>query len=317
MTDTEAETTTAGAFCALADWGTSNFRLWVVDRAGNVLGRRQSDEGLLACADGRFAAVLESHLAALGASADLPVAITGMAGARTGWREAPYVETPAPLDALYRQAVTPEGVTRPVFILPGVCQRTTGPFDVMRGEETQLAGAVGSGLADGIFCLPGTHSKWVELKGGRIATFRTVMTGELFDLLSRHSILRHSIGDDLAFTADDRGFSDGVTEALAEGFALTAHLFSIRAAGLLGGDAPKPAARLSGMLIGAEIAATRTFLPQGMIVHLVGSARLTALYGRALEIAGTQSRLLDGEDLVRKGLFAAASSLFQSSEVSR
>ncbi len=305
----------AGAgFCALADWGTSNFRLWLVDDTGKVLGKRQSDEGLLACADGRFANVLESHLSALGAAPDLPVVIAGMAGARTGWREAPYVETPASLDALYRQAVSPAGVNRPVFILPGVCQRDTGPFDVMRGEETQLAGAVETGLSNGVFCLPGTHSKWVLLTGGRIAAFRTVMTGELFDLLSKQSILKHSIGEDLAFTADDPDFLAGVTEALGDGFSLTAHLFSIRAAGLLGGRATSAAARLSGMLIGAEIAGMKSFMQHNTPVRLIGSSRLTALYGKALEVTGARSAVLDGDELVRKGLFAAAQALFQNSE---
>lgn len=305
----------AGAgFCALADWGTSNFRLWLVDNNGNVLGKRQSDEGLLACADGRFANVLESHLSALGAAPDLPVVIAGMAGARTGWREAPYVETPASLDALYRQAVSPAGVNRPVFILPGVCQRDTGPLDVMRGEETQLAGALETGLSNGVFCLPGTHSKWVLLTGGRIAAFRTVMTGELFDLLSKQSILKHSIDQNHPFTADDPGFLGGVTEALGDGFSLTAHLFSIRAAGLLGGGATSAAARLSGMLIGAEIAGMKSFMQDNTTVHLIGSSRLTALYGKALEITGARSSVLDGDELVRKGLFAAAKALFQKSE---
>jgi len=313
--NSRAQDKPAGAgFCALADWGTSNFRLWLVDDDGNVLGRRQSDEGLLACADGRFANVLESHLSALGAAPDLPVVIAGMAGARTGWREAPYVETPASVDALHRQAVSPAGIHRPVFILPGVCQRTTGPFDVMRGEETQLAGAVETGLSNGVFCLPGTHSKWVLLTDGRIAVFRTVMTGELFDLLSRQSILKHSIDQNQPFTADDPGFLGGVTEALGDGFSLTAHLFSIRAAGLLAGDATSAGARLSGMLIGAEIAGMKSFMPQNTTVHLIGSSRLTALYGKALEIPGARSAVLDGDGLVRKGLFAAAKALFLNSE---
>ncbi|MHB0952452.1 MAG: 2-dehydro-3-deoxygalactonokinase [Allorhizobium sp.] len=314
MNSRARDTAASAVFCALADWGTSNFRLWLVDNNGNVLGKRQSDEGLLACADGRFAKVLESHLSALGAAPDLPVVIAGMAGARTGWREAPYMETPASLDALYRQAVSPAGVIRPVFILPGVCQRDTGPFDVMRGEETQLAGAVETGLSDGVLCLPGTHSKWVLLTGGRIAAFRTVMTGELFDLLSKQSILKHSINQNQPFTADDPGFLDGVTEALGDGFSLTAHLFSIRAAGLLGGGATSAAARLSGMLIGAEIAGMKSFMQYNTTVHLIGSSRLTALYGKALEITGARSSVLDGDELVRKGLFAAAKALFQKSE---
>ena len=121
------------AFCALADWGTSNFRLWLVDRDGNVLGERQSDEGLSAVTDRRFEAVLESHMTALGASGDIGVVAAGMVGARSGWVEAAYAETPATLGDLHAHAVSP-AAARPVYILPGLCQKTPGAFDVMRGE---------------------------------------------------------------------------------------------------------------------------------------------------------------------------------------
>lgn len=295
---------------ALVDWGTSNLRVWLVDAAANVLGERQSPEGMGTLSPDRFAGVLEGHLAALGAEPDLPAVIAGMAGARAGWIEAPYVETPAGLTDLHRQAASAPGIDRDVRILPGVCQRRAGAEDVMRGEETQLLGAVASGLSDALFCLPGTHSKWVSLDGGRISHFTTVMTGELFQLISRQSILRLSIGEGRA-AAEHPAFGQAVEEALAGDFSLTSRLFSIRAQALLSGaDEASAASRLSGLLLGAEIAAMRPRLGQGQRVQLIGSGALTELYVAALTLAGVQTVSLDGGELVRKGLFSAARALF-------
>ena len=302
------------AFCALADWGTSNFRLWLVDYDGNVLGERESDQGLSAVTDGRFETVLESHLTALGAAGNIGVVAAGMVGARSGWREAAYAETPTLLTDLHAHAVSP-AAARPVYILPGLCQKTTGAFDVMRGEETQLAGAVASGLTDGVFCLPGTHAKWAELSGGRVMRFQTVMTGELFSLISRQSILRLSIDAGSHTLPDDPVFEAAVEEAFDDGFSLPASLFSIRAASLL--SQPKPgdaAARLSGLLIGAEVAGVRSYLSAAGPIHLVGSSALNPLYAKALLLAGKTTAVLDGGELVRKGLLSAAHKLFPSSQ---
>jgi 2-dehydro-3-deoxygalactonokinase len=302
---------TTSPFAALVDWGTSNLRIWLTDSQGVVIGERQSAEGMGSLDKAAYPAVLEGHLTALGASQDLPVVIAGMAGARTGWREAPYVETPAPLVGLFQHAVQPEGVNRPVYILPGVCQRKGGAYDVMRGEETQLAGALEQGLDNALFCLPGTHSKWALVENGQISRFSTVMTGELFNLISRQSILRLSVPEDGDAEADPEIFDAAVTQALEPGFALTSILFSIRAEGLLASDTKtNPAARLSGLLIGAEIAAIRDDLLRHGRAYLIGTGKLTRLYARALSKAGGEAVLLDGGLLVRRGLLASALSLF-------
>ena len=128
---------------AAVDWGTSSFRLWLVDGAGRALAERRSDEGMMAAARSGFAAVLHAHLAALSAPPDLPVIICGMAGARQGWVEAGYVDTPAPLAAIPAGAVIVPEKSRDVRILPGIAQRDRDAPDVMRGEETQLLGALG------------------------------------------------------------------------------------------------------------------------------------------------------------------------------
>ncbi|GEO85888.1 MULTISPECIES: 2-dehydro-3-deoxygalactonokinase [Alphaproteobacteria] len=298
------------AAVALVDWGTSNLRVWLVDAAAGVLGDRHSPEGMGTLTSDRFAGVLEAHLAALGAGPDLPVVVAGMAGARAGWVEAPYAEAPAGLIDLYRKAVCAPGIGRDVRILPGVCQRSAGAEDVMRGEETQLLGAVAGGLCDALFCLPGTHSKWVSLEGGRISRFTTVMTGELFQLVSRQSILRLSIGEGRA-AAGHPAFRQAVEEALSTDFSLTTRLFSIRAQALLSGaDESSAASRLSGLLLGAEIAAMRSRLDESRRVQLIGSGALTELYAAALILAGAEPVSLDGGELVRSGLFAAAKALF-------
>ena len=125
------------------DWGTSSFRLWLVDRAGDVLGERRSHEGMMAAGKLGFATVLQSHLEAVGAAPALPVVVCGMAGARQGWVEAGYVDTPARLASIPEHAVPVPGQDRDIRILPGIAQRDPKAPDVMRGEETQLLGALG------------------------------------------------------------------------------------------------------------------------------------------------------------------------------
>ena len=160
------------------DWGTSSFRLWLVDRAGNVLGERRSHEGMMAAGKLGFATVLQSHLEAVGAEPGLPVVVCGMAGARQGWVEAGYVDTPARLASILEHAVPVPGQDRDIRILPGIAQRDPKAPDVMRGEETQLLGALGVDAADdAVVCMPGTHSKWVRVEWRDRRTLRHVHDG--------------------------------------------------------------------------------------------------------------------------------------------
>src|SRR5437879_4902981 len=138
------------------DWGTSSFRLWLVDQTGNVIGERRSPEGMMAASKLGFAAVLQSHLEAVGAAPGLPVVVCGMAGARQGWVEAGYVDTPARLASILKHAVPVPGQDRDIRILPGIAQRDPKAPDVMRGGETQLLGAlVVDAAGEGVVCMPG------------------------------------------------------------------------------------------------------------------------------------------------------------------
>lgn len=298
------------AAVAAVDWGTSSLRVWLLDGGGAVLGERRSGEGMLTARTTGFSGILERMLAELAAPADLPAIVCGMAGARQGWVEAPYADVPCTLDEIFGKAILVPGERRIVRIVPGLAQRDPAAPDVMRGEETQLAGAVG-GLGAGrhVVCMPGTHSKWVVVEGGVVRGFSSWMTGELFNVFATHTILSHSIGDAAKqASGDNPAFADGLSQGLADGSALTARLFNIRAATLLTGLAPPDAAsRLSGLLIGAEIAgARRRMLDRQGDVVLVASGGMRTLYQMALQAAGLTVRPVDADEAVRAGLMRAA-----------
>jgi 2-dehydro-3-deoxygalactonokinase len=303
--------TQAAAFAAV-DWGTTRFRAWLLDAAGEVVGERRSDEGLLAVARDRFAEVLEGHLAAMDAEPSLPVVICGMAGSRQGWVEAPYAATPARLDEVLAGAIAVPGTRRDVRIVPGIAQRDPARPDVMRGEETQLAGIAARAGGDALVCMPGTHSKWVELKGGAVARFSTWLTGELHSVLAQHSILRHAVGAEPArVAAADPVFSAWLDDGLANPGDAVSRLFRIRASTLLLGMQPaQAAAALSGLLIGAEVGSAVGQFGGRAEVVLVASGPLGSLYEAALKRAGLMPVPADAEQAVRRGLAQAARQLW-------
>jgi 2-dehydro-3-deoxygalactonokinase len=293
------------------DWGTSSFRLWLIDRAGEVLGERRSDEGMMAAGKPGFAAVLQSHLDAVGAAPALPVIICGMAGARQGWVEAGYVDTPAPLASILKQAVAVPGQDRDIRILPGIAQRDRKAPDVMRGEETQLLGALGLDAAgDALVCMPGTHSKWVSVRGGTVARFATFMTGELFSAVSRETILSHAIAG-----ADEAQDVDAFKSAVMAAFerpALAANLlFQVRSGQLLhGGTASSAREKISGTLIGLELAGGLAGGVPKAGIALVASGRLQMLYQLAFDTVAVSVRSIGAEEAVRRGLSMAAAAMW-------
>ena len=300
-------------FCVAADWGTSNLRLWLLAADGTPLNEIRSDEGLTRVVDRDFQSVLERKLSELGAGAELPVVICGMAGSRQGWVEAPYVETPTSLDKVLLNAIKVAHPTRDIRILPGISHSDATSPSVMRGEETQLLGLPNFG-SDQTVCMPGTHCKWVRLEGRAVTSFATFLTGELFHLFSTASLLRHSVDPATRVMPDDPDFLKACSELMADPGQLSARLFAIRAASLLQGlTVPRASATLSGLLIGAEIgAAQRSF--KAKKITLVGSGRLGSLYGTALALAGISVENVDAEQVVRAGLFAAAQSFWSVSE---
>jgi 2-dehydro-3-deoxygalactonokinase len=291
----------------VVDWGTSSFRGWLMSADGKALAESRGGEGMLHCAGGAgFAPVLRDHLARLGAGAPEapPVLICGMAGARQGWVEAPYLKTPTRLDALHEGAIRVDA-PGDIRILPGIAQARADAPDVMRGEETQLLGVTESDFT-GLVCIPGTHSKWVRIEDGRIVEFSTYMTGELFSVIAQHSILAHAV-EPAAAPADSQPFRDGVSTALAAPTALSASLFRLRAAQLLGfQQRADGAARLSGLLIGTEIADAQRQHGSLRSVRLIAAGALGRLYEAALGAQGLEVTTVDAEQASRLGLAKAA-----------
>ena len=291
------------------DWGTSNLRAWGIGPDGEMRFSRASGSGMGRLARDAYPQTLIDLLggdfAASGPAVD--VLICGMAGARQGWMEAPYLGTPAELGDLWSAAVTPTlpGSRFLPRILPGVCQSVEGAEDVMRGEETQLLGlaALLPGFS-GLVVMPGTHSKWVRLTGTRIERFSTAMTGELFEVLRMQSVLRHSVDVDEQ-GGQDEGFTAGLHSGIESPQRLSASLFRVRAAALVSGKGPGWCAGfLSGLLIGAEIGGHRAW-GGSADVPLVGGTALCSLYARGFDLIGARTHIVDATEAVLAGLKAA------------
>ncbi len=283
-----------------ADWGTSNLRLWAIGGDGSVVGERTSDKGMGQLAPSEFEAVLVDVAREWLDSANTVVAC-GMVGSRQGWVESPYQTTPCAVcpQKMATAPVTREGLT--VHVIPGI--RQTNPADVMRGEETQIAGflAQNDGF-DGVICLPGTHTKWVHVSAGEVVSFQTLMSGEMFALFTGHSVLRHSI----APTGWDEGaFAEALSQTLSRPEGLAGRLFSIRAAQLVHDtDTVTLRARLSGLLIGAELAATKPYW-LGREVALIGADAVSMPYIAGLALQGVQVTRADATDMTLAGIKAA------------
>lgn len=287
------------------DWGMSRLRAWAMGPGGEVMDRQASDAGAATLSRDAFEPALLRLIEPWLGPGTTTVIACGALGARQGWAEAPYVPVPCKPGETAPISPTLQDKRLKLHILPGVSQDS--PADVMRGEETQTAGLIaGMPGFDGILCVPGSHTKWIHVSAGEIVSFRSAMTGELFALLSQHSILRESL--DGADT-DGEAFDGAVAESLSRPERLAQALFSIRADGLLHGlTAAEARGRLSGLLIGADLAAARPYW-LGQQVAISGTPALAELYTRALESQGVQCLACDAEALVLAGLCLAHASL--------
>jgi len=287
-----------------ADWGTTNRRAWAVDRAGSVLDRRQDDHGLLGVKDRAFETSFRDFVGNwLTQAPGTPILMAGMVGSKLGWREAPYVATPARFADLAQQMVElPPLDGHPIRIVPGLVCRASGTPDVMRGEETQLFGLWLQARTDRLCVLPGTHSKWAEIKGDGVAGFRTYMTGEVFANLSSTGTIAQLMRKDAPHDAGafQRGLA--ASESQSAGGLLN-RLFSARTLGLfaeLPGEAI--ASYLSGLLIGAELREALSGGAPAQPIAVIGSARMNALYLEGLALMGAKAEAIDGDTLLRPAL---------------
>jgi 2-dehydro-3-deoxygalactonokinase len=267
------------------DWGTTSLRGALLDEAGRVLEEKSAPLGILNVPNGDFAGVFASLFAEWMKPAGSVCLISGMAGSRQGWVEAPYVACPAGLQELKRHLhwIEPGRIA----LVPGLSVERGEVPDVMRSEEVQIFGAMRlAGLTDGLFVLPGTHSKWATVRDGQVTRFRTCMTGEFYGLLSQHSILARTL--DAEAPLDEAMFLRGVTRA-GEGNGLLHDAFGVRALALFDRLSPaQSASYLSGLLIGEELQGQG--LSAGSEVVVIGAPALTARYALALAAGGARVR---------------------------
>ena len=287
-----------------ADWGTTHLRLSAIAADGAVLGTRSSDKGMGRLErDGFEPALIELAGDWLGDAPWPPVLACGMVGSRQGWVEAPYRPVPAPPLSAGVMACAPVRDPRlSVHVVPGL--RQDDPPDVMRGEETQIAGYLAQVPEfEGVICLPGTHGKWAAIRQGRVERFQTFLTGELFDLLSRELVLRHTVAGE---GWDDAAFAEGLETAQADPARIGAEFFALRARALLQGLDPVSArSRLSGLLIGQELAMARDFWSGAGAIAVIGAPTIGRAYARALRIGGTEPDEVDAAGVTLAGLGAA------------
>ncbi len=276
------------------DWGTTSLRAALMDGQGKIVDQADTDNGIMAVAGQDFQAVFDRVAGAwLRDHPQAAVMAAGMAGSRQGWRETPYLPCPAGFQELGRGLVWSARNGGSIGFVPGLSTRhADGAPDVMRGEETQVFGALDAlGVDNGIFVLPGTHSKWVRVENRRIRDFHTYMTGEVFALLKQHSILSRTMpeGSPVSWEEGRASFSAGC--ALAAEGAMLHNLFSVRARGLLGGLPGELAPDyLSGLLIGEEIREALALLESDAPrhIHLVCKPVLLQRYQEALSVFGLQ-----------------------------
>lgn len=293
----------------VGDWGTSRLRLFRIEQ-GRVTARHDGP-GIAAAAGQAEAAFAATIAPWLEEAAPTEIRLCGMAGARDGWVEAPYADCPADAATWRAAAARFDWRGVPVAIMAGLaCTGTAGAPDLMRGEETQIFGAIARDPALGqgrrLIVLPGTHNKWAVVQDGRVTSFRTMPTGELFALLRDRSTLgARTDRPDPAQEA--QGFADGLRRAEEEGRLLSS-LFAARSMRLRAGrSADWSAGYLSGLLIGTEIAemlATPGLATSGQAddIWLIGDARLSVRYAQALGRRGVPSETLDGDACSLAGL---------------
>ena len=298
------------------DWGTTSFRAYLLDDECASIAHVNSQHGIKGLSQTDFPKVLQQEIGTwLTDYPDLPVIMSGMIGSRNGWHEVPYLNSPCDLTNLAKHLFNFRHDSRLLSIVPGVQVKKSNRCDVMRGEETQLLGALHMQETlnqRGLFCIPGTHSKWISTQGMQLKNFQTYMTGELFAMLMQHSLLPsgQTLPNDLELIDEQ----DNVTEAYGyfqkgllyskEKLGLSAKLFNARASVLLG-DLPEQyiAAYLSGILIGHEIrSAMKVFASKH--VTLIADERLLIAYQLAAAEYGFAVDMLIAELASQQGLMS-------------
>ncbi len=285
------------------NWGTTNFRAYKLDAQGHVEAEKLSDRGAVNVPPGGFQDALTSEVLEWMDGSDNRILMCGMVGARRGWKEAPYVPVPATFEQIVKGVIQLEVEGLDVRIVPGLIGKdSNGLPDVLRGEETEVLGCKSESAGNVQYCLPGTHTKWLRMEGGRLGSFWTSMTGDLFRAIRTGTILRsctqHAPNDEKAFLM-------GVARA-GQGGELGHQLFGVRTQ-VLTGDMKDTAASsyLSGLLIGNEV---KNISGKDGRIHLIGDEKLCLLYQKALLEFGMIATM-EPEGAALRGLLRISRSL--------
>lgn len=285
------------------DWGTSSLRAFLIGAGGEVLDHISKPLGIMQINDGDFERSFNDLVGPWQQAIDLPIIASGMITSRNGWVETPYVSVPSGVQQLADALVThktSDGTT--ITFVTGMTIDHNGVPDVMRGEETQIIGASGLDMSNGIFVMPGTHSKWITVSCDQIVDYSTYMTGEVFAALSKHTILA-TLMEYAPFKED--AFRKGCAVGLAEGSNFLHDLFGVRSLPLFGkitGTMVKD--YLSGLLIGAEVKGADVAQIKGPVT-IIGRDDLADRYEIALSIAGLKTNRAP-DDIVARGHFMVA-----------
>ena len=272
---------------------------------------RRSDDGTQQAISKGFETVAEQYLSEFGIQGDIPIIVCGMAGAKQGWREASYINTPTKFEEIISNSVSVPHRSRDIRILPGICQRNLLDPDIMRGKETQLLGLLEHLPENGLICMPGNHSKWVKIGQKRLEHFSTFMTGEIFGILAGDSILKLQGDVSLEIIPSSHAFHRAFNETVENPSELTNRLFKTHSSRILGYSSPDSnAAVLSGCLLGLEFAGAQSKYGQINEVSLIASSRLGKLYESALNSRGVSVNRFDAEEAVVRGLYKAATTIW-------
>jgi 2-dehydro-3-deoxygalactonokinase len=285
------------------NWGTSNFRAYKLDAQGRVEAEKSSGRGAVSVPTGGFQDALMAEVLEWMDMSDNRILMCGMVGARRGWKEAPYIQVPATFDQVVQGVIKLDVDGMDARIVPGLIGTdSNGVPDVMRGEETEILGCATEVGSNVHFCLPGTHTKWVRTEDGRIGSFSTSMTGDLFKAIREGTILRSCTQHE---PNDENAFLLGVSRAGQDGD-LGHQLFGVRTLVLTGKMSDTSASSyLSGLLIGNEV---RNMTRMEDNVHLIGEAALCALYQKAMREIGINSSI-EPEGAALRGILRIAGSL--------
>jgi len=283
------------------DWGTTNLRAYLCHKDGTILARESSPRGIKSLNRAEYPLVLSELISSFTGQETEPVIISGMAGSKNGWIEAPYCQVPVSLAELGQGLIElPDNF--PGYMVPGIkVVKSDQSSDVIRGEEIQVFGALAYlRLDSGVFCLPGTHSKWVQVSRACVTDFLTYMTGDVFQGLGQ-TILGCSSKD--PFSSD--AFVTGLNTATTSGCGLLHQLFTGRTRMLDGSLQEKDVSSfVSGLLIGHELNEAIAFVTTDDPVVVIGSDQLSEHYLMALKTRGIPAVSLGGDIATCKGIAA-------------